>query len=416
MTRQKLISFIFVMISICVVFLRTEAFVFAQTETPTPTPTPTQSPDNKIQQSEELRKQIEELANKLSETRSKKASLTNQIVYMDTQIRITQLEIQRSAARIEEMKVEIEKLTGKIITLEGSLDNITEVFIDRVVAGYKTGRIPTMLLLTSSEGTSDLVSRTTYLKRIQKHDKELMYEVQATKSDFEDQKILLEEKKIELDELKIKLETQTIALDEQKKDKEYLLEITKSDEQNYQKLLAAAQAELEAIQAIVAGKGSETEVGHVNEGQRVASVIQGPSCNSSGAHLHFIVRKNDGAVQNPFSFLNNIDHENCSGSSCGSSDGDSFNPSGDWRWPLDSKIKYSQGYGSTWAVHHIPWLPYDFHNGIDINSTSSNTAYAVKNGTLYRGSYSGTAGCALRYVRVDHEDSDYDTLYLHVNY
>src|SRR3989344_679509 len=410
MYKYKLFSFIFVMISIFVVFLQIETFVFSQTETPTPTP------EDKSKRSEELQKEIEGLSNKLSETRSKKASLTNQIVYMDTQIRITQLEIQRSAARIEEMKVEIEKLTGKIINLEGSLDNITEVFIDRVVAGYKTGRIPTMLLLTSSEGTSDLVSRTTYLKRIQKHDKELMYEVQATKSDFEDQKILLEEKKIELDELKIKLETQTIALDEQKKDKEYLLEITKSDEQNYQKLLAAAQAELEAIQAIVAGKGTETEVGHVNEGQRVASVIQGPSCNSGGAHLHFIVRKNDGSVQNPFSFLNGIDFENCSGSSCGSSDGDSFNPSGDWRWPLDAKIRYSQGYGSTWAVHHIPWLPYDFHNGIDINSTSSNTAYAVKNGTLYRGSYTGMAGCALRYVRVDHEDSDYDTLYLHVNY
>ncbi|MBI4136603.1 hypothetical protein HY469_00920 [Candidatus Roizmanbacteria bacterium] len=414
MHTRGLFSFIVAMISVVTIFFTGGTLSVAQTETPTPTPTV--NPASVTQKSDELQKKIEELSNKLSETRSKKASLTNQITYMDTQIRITQLEIQRSAVRIEEMTVEIEKLAGKIITLEGSLDNISEVFIDRVVATYKTGHIPTMLLLTTSEGTSDLVTRTTYLKRIQEHDKKLMYEVQATKTDFEDQKILLEEKKAELDELKVKLETQTVELDTQKKDKEYLLEITKNDEQNYQKLLAAAQAELEAIQAIVAGKGAETEVGHVNEGQRVASVIQGPSCNSSGAHLHFIVRKNDGAVQNPFSFLTGIDHENCSGSSCGSSDGDAFNPGGDWRWPLDPTIRYSQGYGATWAVHHIPWLPYDFHNGIDINSTSSSTAYAVKNGTLYRGSYSGTAGCALRYVRVDHEDSDYDTLYLHVNY
>lgn len=384
--------------------------VFAQS-TPTPTPTP-----NNSNRSEELQNEIEELSRKLSETRSKKASLTNQITYMDTQIRITQLEIQRSTTRIEEMKVEIEKLANKIVTLEGSLDNISEVFIDRVVAAYKTGRVPAILLMATSDGTSDLVSRATYLKRIQEHDKKLMYEVQATKTDFQDQKVLIEEKKTELDQLKVHLEAQTVELDVQKKDKEVLLEVTKNDEQNYQKLLASAQAELEAIQAIVAGKGAETEVGHVNEGERVASIIQGPSCNSSGAHLHFIVRKNDGAVQNPFSFLTGIDHENCSGSSCGSSDGDSFNPGGDWRWPLEPKVKFSQGYGSTWAVHHYSWLPYNFHNGIDINSTSSSTAYAVKNGTLYRGSYTGIAGCALRYVRVDHDDSDYDTLYLHVNY
>jgi peptidoglycan hydrolase CwlO-like protein len=376
-----------------------------------------QTEEEKIKRSEELQKQIQELSQKLNDTRNKKASLTNEIVYMDTQITIAQLKVQQTSARVTEMTEEIKNLAEKIITLEGSLDTISEVFIDRVIATYKTGKIPTFLLLTNGNGTSDLVSRTAYLKRIQEHDKKLMYEVQATKTDFQDQKVLLEDKKVELNTLKATLQQQQIVLDEQKKNKESVLELTKNDERKYQELLASAKAELEAIQAIVAGEGTETDSGSVNEGDQIASVIQGPSCNSSGAHLHFIVRGSGDSVQNPFSYLSGIGHENCSGSSCGSGDADPFNPSGDWRWPIESTIRFVQGYGSTWAVHNT-WVGriYSFHNGIDIVSTSSFTVYAVKSGTLYRGSYSGSNGCALRYVRVDHKDSDLDSLYLHVNY
>ena len=213
------------------------------------------------------------------------------------------------------------------------------------------------------------------------------------------------------------LEVQKKNLDAQKKAKAYLLQVTKNDEKKYQQLLARAKAEYEAIQAITAGKGVETKVGKVNEGEKIASIIQGTSCNSSGTHLHFMVRSGTTAL-NPFNYLSpNISYENCSGSSCGSGDGDSFNPSGSWNWPINGPIKFSQGFGATWAIRNS-WVGriYSFHNGIDINSESSSTIKAVKSGTLYRGSYSGGGGCRLRYVRVDHDDSNLDTLYLHVNY
>jgi murein DD-endopeptidase MepM/ murein hydrolase activator NlpD len=58
---------------------------------------------------------------------------------------------------------------------------------------------------------------------------------------------------------------------------------------------------------------------------------------------------------------------------------------------------------------------YGFHNGIDIIGPSPEIK-AVRAGTLFRGSYVGSAGCSLRYVRVDHDENDLDTFYLHVNY
>jgi len=207
-------------------------------------------------------------------------------------------------------------------------------------------------------------------------------------------------------------------LAQQKADKERLLEITKNNEKRFQALLAQARAELIAIRGILAGQGKEVEVGGVSEGQKIATLIEGDSCNSSGTHLHFMVSQNSD-THNPFSYLNgSVSYTNCSGSgywpNC-NNDGDPFNPSGSWNWPLNSPIIFTQGYGPTWAIEHKPWIRaiYTFHNGIDIVSNSLEVK-AVRAGKLYQGIYEG--GCNLTYVRVDHDDSDLDTLYLHVIY
>ncbi len=154
----------------------------------------------------------------------------------------------------------------------------------------------------------------------------------------------------------------------------------------------------------------------VSEGEKIASIIQGASCNSSGAHLHFIVTSG-GNTQNPFNYLKSgIEYRNCSGAGdC--SDGDPFNPSGSWSWPINPPVRFVQGYGSTWAVQHT-WVGqiYNFHNGIDIYSDSSSDVKAVKSGSLYRGSYGGSRGCRLRYVKVSHDEGGFETFYLHINY
>src|SRR3989338_1233323 len=263
------------------------------------------------------------------------------------------------------------------------------------------------LILISSPDLKTAFTSFHYLKKIESADRDLLVRLEKAQLTYE-------EEKVDQEALQKELESQKTVLGAQKAAKATLLEQTKNDEKKYQQLLSQARAEFEAIQAILAGKGDEEEVGKVSQGQRIASIIPGASCNSSGPHVHFIVSQN-GATQNPFSFLRGIDYENCSGSSCGSNDGDPFNPGGSWDWPINPKVKFSQGYGSTWAVRNT-WVGrvYQFHNGVDISSNSTEVK-AVKTGTLFRGSY-GTGSCRLRYVRVDHEDSDLDTLYLHINY
>jgi len=352
---------------------------------------------------ERLTKEIEQYEGEINKLKSQASTLSNLIAQYDAQIRLTTLKITQTEEKIL-------LLGGRIDQLEVSLQSLTNAFSSRVVRTYKMSRLsaPYLLVVSSPDLTSAFTSYQ-YLKKIQNADHELLLRLEKAQASYE-------EEKTDQERLQKELEDQKKVLGSQKAAKTNLLEQTKNDERKYQQLLAQVRAEFEAIQAIIAGKGDENEVGKVSQGARIASIIQGPSCNSSGSHLHFIISQN-GAVQNPFSYLKNgVDFENCSGSSCGSSDGDSFNPSGSWDWPINPRVKYSQGYGPTWATRNT-WVGniYNFHNGIDINSPSSEIK-AVRSGTLYRGSYSGSNGCRLRYVRVHHDENGMDTYYLHINY
>jgi peptidoglycan hydrolase CwlO-like protein len=356
------------------------------------------------QRLEELSQQISQYEQELQRLKSQADTLSNQIAQYDAQIKLTTLKI----SQVEE---KISLLGGRINQLEGSLQSLSQAFVSRVVYSYKMTRLhePFLMIITSPD-LSTAFSSYQYLQRIGESDRQLLVRLQNAQVTYE------EEKKTQ-EELQQELQVQKNALGAQKVAKATLLEQTKNNEKKYQELLASARAEFEAIQAIVAGKGTETEVGHVNEGDKIATIIQGPSCNSSGTHLHFTISQ-DGNTQNPFGYLNaSISVENCSGSSCGSSDGDSFNPSGSWNWPISSPIKFFQGYGSTWAIKNTYiGRVYSFHNGIDVNSLAGSDVKAVKAGILYQGSYSGTNGCRLRYVRVHHDEGGLDSFYLHINY
>lgn len=365
-------------------------------------------------QEADVNKTIEELTKKISQLQQEENTLSKQISLLDSQISLTTLRISTIRSAITKLTAEIDELAGEIERLEELLTRRTELVLRRIPESYKRKSTSQFGMLFLSSSFSDFVARIKYISTIQEHDAALLFQLKATQNNFEERKGLREEKKITQEKLKKQLEQESAALASQKKDKQILLTQTRNSESVYQQLLAQARAEQQAIKGIIAGRGVEVKVGSIKAGERAASIISGKSCNSSGTHLHFIVEKN-GVTENPFNYLKNISYENCSGSSCGDSDSDSFNPTGNWDWPIDGPIKFNQGYGNTWATKHIPWLSYTFHNGIDI-SGSSLTVKAIQPGVLYRGMYTGDNGCRLPYVKVEHDNSELKSYYLHVNY
>jgi len=342
----------------------------------------------------------------LQQTASEKRTLKSEIDRFNTAIAITTNKIFATIKEIEELEKEIARLTGKIGRLDVSLDRLSEVLIKRIAETYKKGRIDPLALLFSSKDFAEFISRYQYLRVIQLHDRQLMVQMETVRTNYEDQKNLKEKKQAELELAKKKLEREKTLLAQQKKDKERLLAITQNNERQYQQLLTITRAEIEAIQGIIAGRGEETEVGKVSQGEKIASIIPGVSACSTGTHLHFEVREN-GEVKNPLSYLKSINLIDDSG-------GDPHTATGDWEWPLNEPIKFNQGFGANTAAIRARIVWYNFHTGIDIVSNDLSVK-AVKPGTLYRGAIA-CGGGTLRYVRVDHENSGLDTYYLHVNY
>ncbi|MEK7551054.1 MAG: hypothetical protein AAB532_00420 [Patescibacteria group bacterium] len=393
--------------TILLVLIFAKGFSLAQTQTPTPTPSSStaatipECADQKLNNDQ----CIEFLKSKINEKEGEKKTLSSQIAVTDNQIKLTEYQIASTQQQITDITLDIDTATKKISGLEKSLSALVEVLLGRVVATYEIGTIqPLQILLTSTDAT-DFLSRLNYLRLAQAHDKQLIYQTQQAKVDYANQKEIFEEKKTKVEALKIQLETYTSKLEQDKKSKVELLNVTRNDEAKYQRLLQQAQAE----RAIIFGGGTDSYMRDVNQGDSIGSVAShsvSPGC-SSGAHLHFEVQSG-GSIQDPNSYLGSASYSYSYSSDSYGYYG-TVNPTGNLPWPLNEPITINQGYGS--HGYAKSFYSGGVHTGIDMDSSSS-TVKSVKAGKLYGGSYSCKNG-KLYYAKVVH-DGGLTTWYLHM--
>ncbi|OGH30824.1 MAG: hypothetical protein A3J69_02315 [Candidatus Levybacteria bacterium RIFCSPHIGHO2_02_FULL_42_12] len=358
--------------------------------------TPTTSPSSS--KLSEIQNQIRDLESKITSLQGQQKTLSSQITTMNNQIRLTELRISSTKQQIVDLSEDIDTANKKISRLEEALDSLTKVLINRVVVTYEFGNIGPLQILLSSNSISSFVSRVNYLRIVQAHDRKVIYETQQAKNDYTNQKAIFEEKKAKVETLQGQLEGYVAQLDQDKKSKEALLEVTKNDEKKYQELLAKSRAEQSAIQGVI--RALELKDGTpVKQGDPIAVVgnTGAPYC-STGPHLHFEFTK-DGNVQDPNNYLRpNASYEYSYGSDRYDYYG-TVGPRGDWNWPLDEVILVNQGYGSHGYARSF--YPNGTHSGIDMESKSSSIIKAPRDGTLYKGG-TGCGGASMNYAAVDH--------------
>lgn len=243
MLHSKKRFFIFVIASFALV-LSCTMFAYAEDPTPTtdPSVTPTSASDS--QQASELQKKINELEGKISELHSEEQTLSSQISTMDSQIKLTEYRIDATKQQVTDLTLDIDSATKRMTNLEGSLNNVTKTLINRIVATYQIGAAEPMQILMGSSDVSDLVSRANYLRIVQAHDKQLLYDTQQARNDYANQKLIFEDKKKKIEALKTQLESYQKEIDAQKEEKKKLLAETQGNEENYQRLLSQARAQL----------------------------------------------------------------------------------------------------------------------------------------------------------------------------
>ncbi len=272
MIRQKITSSVLVLLLLCGLVVAVPQAVLATDASSSATPTPTSVPSQT--QVNELNKKISDLESTISNLKSQENTLSSQIDVMDNQIKLTELRINSTQDQIAGLTDDIGKASTKISTLEETITSITKLLIGRIVATYQIGSIQPVQILFSSDNVSDFLSRLNYLRIVQAHDKQVIYDSEQARNDYQNQKAIYEGEKRKVEALKAQLETYTTQLDDQKKQKQDLLDETKGSESNYQRILAETKAQLAGFQSFVTSQGG-------------ASLLSGQTaCDSWGCYYN----------------------------------------------------------------------------------------------------------------------------------
>jgi murein DD-endopeptidase MepM/ murein hydrolase activator NlpD len=268
----------------------------------------------------ELNSKIKNYQSQITQIQKQANTLKNQISLLDLQITSTQTQIEATENQIQDANLAIADVTDKITRTQSDIDKQKEILRDLIAEINDMDNRTPLEIALENDNFTEFLNDLQFTTSIQERSQEALTQIKALKADLEARQLELRKQKEALDQLNKRLSEQKDGLSKQRVSKQTLLDQTRGQEKNYQKLLTASEADQKAL--------------------------------------------NDE--------INNLDNQ------IAQKLGNKRLPGikGLFDWPLDGSL--TQGYGNTGFTA----LGYSFHNGLDIAGPPGTPIYAAADGTV----------------------------------
>lgn len=202
----------------------------------------------------QVNEQINSVSSKIAEARAQGKTLAGEIAVFDDQIYLIQLQINATQQEIDITNSEIRNTNEQIAAAEIELQKQKEIMSEYLKTMYIEGRVSTVELIAKSDNFSDFVDRSEYLSTMQDKVQETANKIVALKEELALKKKELEVKKEKAEQLRSSQTVQKQSLNNQRAEKDYLLEQTKGQEASFQTMLK----DLYQQRAAISAKNNET--------------------------------------------------------------------------------------------------------------------------------------------------------------
>lgn len=335
---------------------------------------------------DDLQKKSKQLQTEIAQNQKEAAkhhahanTLQGRIDELNEDIALANKEIRLLTLRVQELELQIDQANKE-------LESQRDILGQNIRVMYLEGDISTLEMLATSKDLSEFVDKEQYRNAVQN-------KIKATLDKINALRLELKTKRNQIDEVLKEQEQQRNVLASKRREQQKLLNDTRGEEARYQQLAAKQRKQLQEAEAELTRRlsaGQFVSSGPVSRGDIVGRL--GSTGYSSGAHLHFMAKKNGEAV-NPGSSCNNL----INGYSCP--------VPGSW---------VSTPYGSVHCSDYMGCAGggsyFVFHGGLDLAASAYTPVRAAADGEIV---FKGCQG-GLGYVVVVDHGGGWQTWYPHM--
>lgn len=185
----------------------------------------------------------------LNSTKANTASLQQEAAVLNAKIKQAQALIKKRNIAIEQLGKDINKKVTKIGELENKIEKGHESLAQLIRKTNEIDEFSLPEVMLGNKDISEFFADIDSFQTIKKELQDLFVEIRETKEVTEKEKLALDKKKAEEIDTKAAVEAQKKEVEKNEKEKQYLIQVNKTQEKTYAQVLAERQAKAGEIRA-----------------------------------------------------------------------------------------------------------------------------------------------------------------------